>query len=94
MDRDRTEVLPAPMDLLEFCRDAGSGRTSYRLGGRDVTRGDRLEVLTPLGWLPGTFEWTGSAFNWPRLLAPYEDNPDAFLMIVLPAGFRCRWSVD
>jgi hypothetical protein len=73
---------------LEF---TGSGReANYLLNGVPVVNGERLEVLTPLGWLAGEFQWSHNLLSWGRLAVQVGDDPDDLLLIVLAPGTRCR----
>jgi hypothetical protein len=72
--------------------DRANSRGIYTLAGRDVNVSDAIEILTPLGWMRGRFEWTGSPYYWGRLIIEDDvDSGEVPLIFVLPHGSRCRW---
>jgi len=80
------------MDRLRQ-ENRGPARVAYTLAERDVLPGSELEYHTPLGWVRGCFEWSGSMFQWARLIVNYQhDENEIAMIIVLPPGARCRWA--
>jgi hypothetical protein len=81
------------MPLMEL-RDRADGRPGYFLDGREVRIGASLDYLTPLGWVTGTFEWSGSAYSWARLVVSYPEGGNEPMVVVIAPDARCRWPIE
>ncbi|HEX2863532.1 MAG TPA: hypothetical protein VHN99_03100 [Deinococcales bacterium] len=68
-------------------------RPHYLLEGRALRDGDAIEVQSPLGWMPGTFEWTERVEHLARAIVPLNAESFENLTVVLLPGSPCRWPV-
>ena len=79
------------MNRLKLEPRSGS-HAVYTLDGREVHTDEELDYETPVGWVRGLFEWSGNLNQWARLMVPYPNEQERWMIIVLPPeGARCRW---
>jgi hypothetical protein len=74
---------------LELGRSPGGAR--HFLGGRSVSAGAHLYLLTTVGWMSGTYEWNFTPEDAPSLYFRLPGCGDRRASLKLPPGAILAW---